>query len=76
MCAASPSLTRMHEIIPAILPRDLDDLVGHLEEVRGVARLVQIDVVDGRFAPTRTWPYEDRASFEDILSEEQWMPLW
>lgn len=64
------------KIVPAILPRDLDDLIAHLEEVKGVARLVQIDVVDGKFAPTRTWPYEDRESFEEILSEEQGMPLW
>lgn len=66
----------MREIIPAILPRDLEDLTAHLEEIQGVARMVQIDVVDGKFAPSRTWPYADRASFEDILSEEQGMPLW
>lgn len=66
----------MIEIVPAILPRDLDDLASHLESIHGLARAVQIDVVDGRFAPTRTWPYEDRESFESILSEAEGLPMW
>jgi ribulose-phosphate 3-epimerase len=64
------------EIIPAILPENLDDLQDHLVRVRDLAKTIQIDIVDGIFDPTRTWPYTDRASFERILSEEEGMPYW
>lgn len=66
----------MIEIIPAILPADYEDLASHLERVVGLTRVVQIDVVDGRFAPSITWPYRDRGSFESILSEEEGLPFW
>ncbi len=66
----------MIEIIPAILPKTFEDLVSHLLRVRGVARAVQIDVVDGAFAPNRTWPYADTESFEKITSQEEGMPFW
>lgn len=66
----------MREIIPAILPATFDELVSHLERVKGFARAVQIDVVDGVFAPMATWPYRDRDSFERILREEEGMPQW
>jgi len=66
----------MIEILPAILPESFEDLVGHLLRVRGAARLIQIDVIDGAFAPHRTWPYADSVSFENITSQEEGMPFW
>ena len=47
----------MAEIIPAILPEDTDDLREKLSLISGIAPLVQIDVCDGKFTPTKTWPY-------------------
>lgn len=66
----------MTTIVPAVLPVDFEDLAGHLERVVGLAPEVQIDVVDGVFASTTTWPYRDRDSFEHILSEEEGLPHW
>ncbi len=66
----------MIQVIPAILPHHFEDLTEHLGAVRSLSRAVQIDVVDGIFAPNRTWPYTDAASFERILSEEEGMPFW
>ncbi len=66
----------MIEIIPAILPATFDDLVAHLLRVRGTTRMVQIDMVDGSFAPNRTWPYGEYESFESIAHEEEGMPFW
>jgi ribulose-phosphate 3-epimerase len=66
----------MSEVIPAILPADLDDLATRLAALRGVAPLVQIDVVDGVFAPRITWPYNDLAGFNNILAEEKGLPFW
>jgi len=64
------------EIIPAILPKNLAELEESLERLRSVSRTVQIDVVDGEFAPNKTWPYTDRSDFETILSEEEGLPFW
>ena len=66
----------MIEIIPAILPKSYLDLEDHLARVQGVTKAVQIDVVDGIFAPNTTWPYVGRDSFETILSEENGLPFW
>ncbi len=64
------------EIIPAILPKSLSGIEHGLERVRDAAPLVQIDIIDGVFAPDTTWPYTDRDSFERILAEEEGLPFW
>lgn len=45
----------MKEIIPTVVPASFDDLAVRLNIVRGFARLVHIDAVDGKFAPNTTW---------------------
>lgn len=66
------------DIIPAILPKSLNELRSGLEHVRGVSSLVQIDVVDGVFAKNKTWPYcsGQREEFMRIVEGEEGMPLW
>lgn len=68
----------MVRIVPAILEKKLADIEARLSAVRGEARLVQIDLVDGVFAPNRTWPYTDggRAEFEAIAAQERGFPHW
>ncbi len=66
----------MIEIVPAILPPDFMDLSSKLAHVRGVTKFVQIDICDGEFVPSSTWPYGDPDSFSAILSEEEGMPFW
>ena len=60
----------MYEIIPAVLPKRFSDIAQALDALAGVAPVVQIDIVDGVFAPNTTWPYGqgDRAQFERILA--------
>ena len=68
----------MAEIIPAILAKSFDELEEQLDLIRGFAREVQIDICDGAFVPTKTWPLahlpDDR--FEAIVSQEEGMPFW
>ncbi len=64
------------EIIPAVLPQSFKDLEEHLALVRGVAKHVQIDVVDGRYAKHKTWPYRDTESFKKIVEAEHGLPFW
>lgn len=66
----------MIEIIPAILPKSLEDLREHLSRIRHGTRAVQVDIVDGIFAPNKTWPYLKHASFEKVVSEEEGLPFW
>jgi ribulose-phosphate 3-epimerase len=67
----------MVEIIPAIMPRNLYDLRTRLEPVAPYAKVIQIDVMDGKFVPARTWPYgKGRESFEPLLEEEDGLPYW
>ncbi len=65
-------------IIPAIIPDSLDHLQTQLREVRGVANRVQIDVMNGSYAETSSWPYEGagREMFESIRREDDGLPYW
>lgn len=68
----------MAEIIPAILPEDIDDLREKLSLISGILPLVQIDVCDGKFTPTKTWPYKKGVSetFLRIVGQEEGFPFW
>lgn len=68
----------MIEIIPAILPEDVEDLREKLSLVSGIASLVQIDVCDGKFVPTKTWPYKKGVddTFLKIIAQEEGFPFW
>jgi ribulose-phosphate 3-epimerase len=65
------------EIIPAILPRDFEDLEQHIGLVKGIAPTVQVDICDGRFVTNFSWPYRKHdTNFDDILSEDRGFPGW
>jgi ribulose-phosphate 3-epimerase len=68
----------MVEIIPAILPKDLDDLRDKMSQVSGQAPLVQIDVCDGKFVPSKSWPYVKGGmeEFDKITAEDEGFPFW
>src|SRR3989338_5739203 len=67
----------MIEIIPAIMPKNYDDLAEKLGIFAGVVPLVQIDIMDGKFVQNRTWPYNPGDQhFVKICAEEEGMPEW
>ncbi len=47
----------MNEIIPGIIPQNLNLLREQFEKIVGVAPKVQIDILDGEYAPTKSWPF-------------------
>lgn len=53
-------------IIPAIIPRSLPHLRDMLERIRPCASAVQIDIIDGIFAPEASWPYREGGSPEEV----------
>lgn len=66
------------EIIPAILPKDFDEIETKVGEVRSLAKMIQIDLCDGIFVPSKTWPYNgtDVEQYRSILDEQDGMPFW
>ncbi len=68
----------MTEVIPAILAKTFDELTNTVGSIVGIARMVQVDICDGKFVSNKSWPmYEkDQYSVEAILSEDEGMPYW
>jgi len=66
----------MPEIIPAIMPQNYDDLVEKVGLFVEVVPFVQLDIMDGKFVPARTWPYPKDAHFDAMAIEEEGMPRW
>lgn len=65
------------EIIPAILENDYYKVNDRLSQVVGLVDTVQLDVCDGRFTPSATWPYRKTDdNFEKIINEDESLPYW
>ena len=70
-------MERNIEIIPAILPKDFAELEEKVEMVKGLVPLVQVDICDGKFVPSLTWPYKKTdTNFAAIIKEDRGMPHW
>lgn len=68
----------MIEVIPAILVKNFDELKEKLAIYKNISKLVQVDVCDGVFVDTISWPMSknDAESLSSILDEEEGMPYW
>ena len=70
----------MAEIIPAILEKNFNEIKNKLTALRGVSRCVHIDICDGAFVPSATWPFTSDGfndfDFRKIINEEEGMPFW
>mgnify|MGYP000521454261 CR=1 FL=1 len=66
------------EIIPAIMPKDLENISILAGLVKNHAETVQLDLMDGDYVPEKTWPffYKGDYDFEAIVKEEQSLPFW
>ncbi len=68
----------MTKVLPAIIPVNKTQLTEEIEKVSHFADLIQVDISDGVFTNTRTWPYngQDRDYFEKLKTEEEGWPKW
>jgi len=73
------------EIIPAILPKDFQELNDKIFRVLDIVKMVQIDICDGVFVKTVSWPFLSREDSRDIefeehfnliMEEEAGLPYW
>ncbi len=60
------------------MPKSYEDLVEKVGLFVGVVPFVQLDIMDGKFVPERTWPYPlgREPHFDAIVAEEEGMPAW
>ena len=65
------------EIIPAILPRDFNEIEEKIGLINGLAKTVQIDICDGQFTPVASWPYRKHDDdFDKLVHEQEGFPGW
>ncbi|MES3004498.1 MAG: hypothetical protein V4690_00120 [Patescibacteria group bacterium] len=65
-------------VIPAIIPHTKEQLESEIKKVKNFCELIQIDITDGVFVPTKTWPFNGRDAdyWEKIKGEEEGWPYW
>ncbi|MCH7597977.1 hypothetical protein IID27_02990 [Patescibacteria group bacterium] len=63
----------MVTVVPAIIAENLDDLRRQVKVVSPYVDLVQVDIMDGKFAPSLSWPYLENQIDElrSIKSKEE-----
>lgn len=68
----------MIEIIPAIMPDNYEDLVQKASRIKGVVSCAQIDVMDSKFVPSISWPYDDNGikEFASMVKNDEMLPFW
>jgi len=70
----------MAEIIPAILAKSFGEIKNDLDMVALRVHAVQIDICDGKYVPSKTWPYtaagKTDIDFEALVNQEVGMPHW
>jgi ribulose-phosphate 3-epimerase len=71
----------MIEIIPAIMPTDFADLCEKASRVKGLVPLAQIDVMDGKFVKSKSWPYREagnanEAHFLAMGTQDELLPYF
>ena len=63
------------------MPSSYDDLVEKAGRVRGLVPLAQVDIMDGIFVPSKSWPYTSGGIHGDehfvaLSRQEEGMPYW
>lgn len=70
----------MTEITPAILEKSFSEIKNKLTFLRGRSKCVQLDMCDGIFVESQTWPFAtggfEDADFLKIINEEEGLPYW
>jgi ribulose-phosphate 3-epimerase len=64
-------------IIPTVVPRSLAEIESYARSVAEYADTLHVDVGDGRFQPTVTWPFLNPGQLEelDAFTERTQLPL-
>lgn len=65
-------------IIPAIMPQNFEDIEIEVSMVKRYVSYVQLDLMDGKFAPEKTWPFHYGTDYNltALTKEEISLPFW
>jgi len=65
-------------IVPTVMPEDHQDFVEKINRVAKFVSTIQIDVMDGRFVPSKSWPYKKKKDLEwqKYLNQDRGLPHW
>ncbi|MDI9325346.1 MAG: hypothetical protein QM526_00985 [Alphaproteobacteria bacterium] len=63
------------QIVPAILESTFPEIVQRITEMQGQYNYVQVDVIDGKYAPSITWPYNKLAEIHRAREHTQTLPV-
>jgi ribulose-phosphate 3-epimerase len=71
----------MKSIIPAIMPTSYEDLAEKAALVRDLVPLAQIDIMDGKFVTSKSWPYREagkanEAHFLAMQTQDETLPYF
>src|ERR1700735_3900520 len=65
------------QVVPAIIPKDFTELGEEVSKVKEYVSLVQVDVADGIYVHTKTWPYiNDTGEYANLVEEMIGLPEW
>ncbi|MBP6912778.1 MAG: hypothetical protein KBB86_02490 [Candidatus Pacebacteria bacterium] len=66
------------EIMPAIIPNSFNEISQKTKQILGLAKTVQIDLIDGKFVKNKSWPFNSLLGIEwqNIVNEVSGMPHW
>jgi ribulose-phosphate 3-epimerase len=68
----------MTKIIPTVMPESEEDFREKIERVFRHADTIQIDVMDGKFVDSTSWPYNDFGNefWDKLKSQNEGLPQW
>ncbi len=68
----------MIDVIPAIIPKSFEDLKDKMSLVNNLVPIVQVDICDGNFVPSKSWPYigDAEEDFKRMTLEDEGFPFW
>ncbi len=66
----------MTDVVPALLPESFEDIAMHAARVKELVPRLQIDIANGSYAPTKTWPYLNDDHLSALVSQDEGFPFW
>jgi ribulose-phosphate 3-epimerase len=66
------------QIIPTVMPDSYNDFVEKIQKVYRFVDDIQIDVMDGKFVPSTSWPYNSKNdnNWQKLIKQEEGIPHW
>jgi len=70
--------TKKPQIVPTVMPTDQKDFLEKIDKVFHFVGTIQIDVMDGRFVPSKSWPYNSPGDdlWESLVNQDKGLPYW